>query len=253
MPAILSVITINYNNLAGLKRTVASALQQTARAEIEFIVIDGGSTDGGAEYLREVVADIDVLVIEKDKGLYDAMNKGLKRASAPYVWFVNSGDIIYDNAVAAQVIELAAASPDIIFGDTMITNQQGNDIGLMSKLKPQILPSSLHPGSFRFGMSVCHQSFIVKKACCSSYDLQYRQVADIDWVIQILKKNPSYVRFPGVIAGFEQGGTSAQNEKRAWKERYAVLKKHYGWLPNVLAHAWIIVRRVLFKMKLWNA
>ena len=253
MPAILSVITINYNNLAGLKRTVASVLQQTARAEIEFIVIDGGSTDGGAEYLREVETDIDVLVIEKDKGLYDAMNKGLQRASAPYVWFVNSGDILYDAAVAAKVVDLTSTNADVVFGDTMITDQQGIDIGLMSKLKPQSFPSTLHAGSFRFGMSVCHQSFIVKKACCGSYDLQYRQVADIDWVIQILKKNPSFVRFPGVIAGFEQGGTSAVNEKKAWKERYAVLKKHYGWLPNVLAHAWIIVRRVLFKMKLWNA
>lgn len=253
MSAILSVITINYNNLAGLKRTVASVLQQTARGQIEFIVIDGGSKDGGAEYLSEVSADIDVLVIEKDKGLYDAMNKGLQRASASYVWFVNSGDIIYDASVAAKVIELTTTNPDVVFGDTMITNQQGEDVGLMSKLKPQILPLSLHPGSFRFGMSVCHQSFIVKKACCGSYDLQYRQVADIDWVIQILKENPTSVRYSGVIAGFEQGGTSAVNEKKAWKERYAVLKKHYGWLPNLLAHAWIVIRRVLFKLKLWHS
>lgn len=253
MSAILSVITINYNNLAGLKRTVDSVLQQTARAAIEFIVIDGGSTDGAADYLREIESQINVLVIEKDKGLYDAMNKGLQRATAPYVWFVNSGDIIYEKEVAAKVLALAEKNPDIVFGDTMITDNQGADLGLMSKLKPQAFPKTLHAGSFRFGMSVCHQSFIVKKECCGPYDLQYRQVADIDWVIDILKKNPSTLRYNGIIAGFEQGGTSAQNEKRAWKERYEVLKKHYGWFPNILAHAWIIVRRVLFKMKLWNA
>jgi len=247
---IFSVITINYNNLRGLKRTYESVQNQTARGQIQWIVVDGNSTDGSADFLRENSQNIDVLVIEPDKGLYDAMNKGLHLAESPYVWFMNSGDVIYTNDVAEKLLLLAKTEPDVIFGDTMFVHESGSDIGLISKLKPQRFPEKLDKWSFRFGMNLCHQSFIAKKAICPDYDLQYRQAADVDWIIRILGKNPSNIRFDGVIAGFETGGSSAQHEKKAWKERFAVLSKHYGFLPNCINHCWIVLRRLLFNLKI---
>jgi len=247
---IFSVITINYNNLRGLKRTYESVQNQTARGQIQWIVVDGNSSDGSADFLRENSQNIDLLVIEPDKGLYDAMNKGLHLAESPYVWFMNSGDVIYTNDVAEKLLLLAKTEPDVIFGDTMFVHESGRDIGLISKLKPQRFPEKLDKWSFRFGMNLCHQSFIAKKAICPDYDLQYRQAADVDWIIRILGKNPSNIRFDGVIAGFETGFSSAQHEKKAWKERFAVLSKHYGFLPNCINHCWIVLRRLLFNLKI---
>ena len=246
---IFSVITINYNNLRGLKRTFESVQNQTVREDIQWIVVDGNSNDGSAEFLRSHAAEIEMLVIEPDKGLYDAMNKGLQLAEAPYVWFMNSGDVIYRNDVTEKLAVITRSNPDVLFGDTMFMDESGKEIGLISRLKPQRFPEKLDDRSFRFGMNLCHQSFIAKKSICPPYDLQFRQAADVDWIIRILKKNPSNVKFDGVIAGFETGGSSYQHEKKAWKERFAVLSKHYGFLPNCINHCWIILRRLMFNLK----
>ena len=96
---LISIITIHYNHGVGLRRTVESILAQTERKAFEWIVIDGGSTDGSAEFLKGISADIDVLVSEKDGGIYDAMNKGLGKAQGQYVWFVNAGDALHDDSV----------------------------------------------------------------------------------------------------------------------------------------------------------
>jgi hypothetical protein len=126
-------------------------------------------------------------------------------------------------------------------------------LGLISKLKPQPLPKKLGPGSFRFGMCVCHQSFLVHKELAPLYNLKYKQAADIDWIIQILENKPETIRYNGIISCFETGGSSYQNERKALKERFAVLQNHYGKIPNFLAHLWIALRRGLFKMGVWNS
>lgn len=247
-----SVITINYNNLKGLKHTFNSVVSQTAREDIEFIVIDGGSTDGSVEFLEQNEQWMDVFVSEKDRGIYDAMNKGLQHSTGKYLWFVNSGDAIYAPQVAEKLMPFLNTDPDVIFGDTMFIDGDRNELGLISRLKPQTLPTTLNKNSFRYGMVLCHQSFIAKREICPKYNLYYRQAADIDWILQILWKNPSNVNAGMVIAAFETGGSSSQNEKRALKERYAVLSKFYGRIPNFIAHIWISIRRVLFKLGMWR-
>jgi glycosyltransferase involved in cell wall biosynthesis len=252
MPEKFSVITINYNNLKGLERTFNSVVSQTAREAVEFIVVDGNSSDGSAEFLKQNTSQINQLIIEKDNGLYDAMNKGLSAASGEYVWFVNSGDAIYNSNVVESLLPLLALNIDVIFGDTMFIEPNGAEIGPISKLKPQPLPDSLGPSSFRYGMSVCHQSFIVKRKLSPLYDLNFKQAADIDWIINILENKPKTEKYSGIISAFETGGSSYQNEKKAWKERYHVLRKHYGVIPNYLAHFWIALRRVLFNNGIWK-
>jgi len=244
-----SVITINYNNLKGLKRTFDSVVRQSARNQIEFVVVDGGSNDGSVAFLEENRGHINTVIIEPDKGIYDAMNKGLKAATGQYVWFVNSGDSIRDNQVAEKLISLAEEQPDVIFGDTMFIDTEGHDLGLISEMKPQGFPQKLDSRSFRFGMNICHQSFLVKRNLAPEYDLKYRQAADIDWIVRILKFNPSNLRADFVISNFETGGSSYQNASKAWKERYSVLAEHYGALPNMFNHLWIFARRFMFNLK----
>jgi glycosyltransferase involved in cell wall biosynthesis len=243
---LVSVITINFNNLRGLRRTFESIAEQTAHEFIEFIVVDGLSTDGSVAFLQEKINYIDKLIIEQDSGIYDAMNKGLKAATGKYVWFVNSGDAIYDVHTTEKLLPLISKNPGIIYGDTMFINAEGKELGLISKLKPQPFPENLNYQSFKYGMSVCHQSFIAQRELCDLYALKYRQAADIDWILNILKKKPIALSTNFVISAFETGGSSAQNEKKAWKERFMVLQNHYGVVSNLLAHFWIGLRRILF-------
>lgn len=251
-PLLFSIVTIHYNDLEGLRRTADSVLSQTNRSSFEWIVIDGGSTDGSVAYLESLGDQIDVLVSEKDGGIYDAMNKGLARCKGVYVWFMNAGDTIHAADVVEKLVEeLPAELPDVIFGDTEFMDEAGRPVGLISKLKPQPFPKRLHAGSFRYGMNICHQSFLAKLRLAPSFDLQYRQAADVDWIIQILKRmQGNSFRSSLVISNFELGGSSAQHTQKAWKERYLVLEKHYGWFPNLMAHGWILLRRLLFKLHL---
>ncbi|MFM6951551.1 MAG: glycosyltransferase family 2 protein [Bacteroidota bacterium] len=256
---LISIITIHYNHGAGLRRTVDSILGQEHRGDVEWVVIDGGSTDGSADYLRGLENRIDVLVSERDGGIYDAMNKGLRRASGDYVWFVNAGDALHNAQVLGGLVNAIrgyqnghhGAGPDVVFGDTLFIDDQGHSLGLISQLKPQPFPKKLHGGSFRFGMNVCHQSVLVKRSLAPEYDETYRLAADVDWMISVLKSmRGESLRLDFVVCDFETGGSSYQHTQKAWKERYAVLSKHYGSVPNFFAHGWILFRRLLFNLNL---
>jgi glycosyltransferase involved in cell wall biosynthesis len=248
----ISVITINYNNCRGLIKTYDSLrVQEDLKTRVEWIVVDGNSTDGSVDFLKSISFDIDKLTIESDKGIYDAMNKGLAAATGEYVWFLNSGDSFYNNLSVDRVcnsIELSNA--DVLFGDTMFVSESGNIIGLISKLKPQRLPSKLTFNGFKYGMNVCHQSVIVKREICPKYNLEYKLAADIDWILEILKHQPSSNRVEYTLSNFEVGGSSYQHTKKAWKERFKVFSKHYGIVPNLINHVWIIVRRIIFDIKI---
>ncbi|MDA1182384.1 MAG: glycosyltransferase family 2 protein [Bacteroidetes bacterium] len=250
----ISIISIHFNHCEGLKRTAESILAQTKRSLVEWVVIDGGSSDGSVEFLQGLGKSIEHLVIEPDKGIYDAMNKGLNLCSGEYVWFMNAGDIIHGHDVVEKImdgidtyVKQGKARPDVIFGDTQFVNQDGSRGGLISQCKPQPFPHTLDGNSFRFGMNICHQSFLAKRFLCDAFDLQYKQASDIDWIIRILKKmQGESCRVNFVISDFELGGSSTEHTRKAWKERYLVLQRQYGVLPNFLAHGWILIRRLLF-------
>ena len=111
-----SIITINYNNRDGLRKTIESVVNQSCR-DIEYIVIDGGSTDGSVEVIEEYAGKIDYWVSERDKGIYNAMNKGLAQAHGEYLNFMNSGDCFHDNDVLINLPQ--DADEDIIFGKAL--------------------------------------------------------------------------------------------------------------------------------------
>ena len=244
----LSIITINFNNLAGLKKTVES-VGGPLPLDCEWIVVDGLSTDGSVEFID--YAPFTHKIIEKDRGIYDAMNKGLKAANGDFVWFMNSGDRFHSSDSVSRMIYFIEQFPEIdcFYGDTEFVNEQYEPLGLISKLKPQKFPKNLNKNSFRTGMSICHQSFVVKKSKCDEYNLQYKFAADVDWIIRILKKKPSTKAVDFVVADFAVGGSSYQHTQKAMKERYRILAEHYGWLSNILAHTWIVIRRILFNLK----
>jgi glycosyltransferase involved in cell wall biosynthesis len=169
----ISIISICYNNLEGLKKTLEIFNNHSFGNEIEIVIVDGGSTDGTKAYFKEQTISTN-FVSEPDKGIYNAMNKGLFMAKGQYVWFLNAGDYPYDKTVIDQIIEVCKKNPDAIYGETMMVDKDGKHLGTRSDLSTRRLPSQLTWESFKMGMSVSHQSFIIKKSLAMKYDEDYQ-------------------------------------------------------------------------------
>jgi len=239
----LSIITIVYNNVRDIEFTIQSVVQQTFR-DFEYIIIDGKSTDGTLDVIQQYAAAIDHLISEKDKGIYDAMNKGLAQAKGDYVLFLNSGDALYDANTLTQVFA-SAADADIYYGGTKLINDQHEIIGD----RRHKTPTNFHWKSFRYGMNICHQAIYVKRSLAEPYDLQYEMSADIDWVIRAAKKSSKNVYVGTYVARYLVGGLSKQRHQQSLKERYEIFKKYYGFLPNLWNHGIIALRMLIYKLK----
>ena len=245
----LSIITVCYNALEDLKGTLASVDAQTA-SDFEYIVIDGGSTDGTPAYLASQMR-VDQYVSEPDRGLYDAMNKGIQMARGKMIWFMNAGDRLMDSDTVNQILSVQGETVDVIYGEVMLVDENRRHLGTRSELSVQVLPKDLDWKSMRFGMRVCHQAFIVRRSIVPLY-MDNNLTADIDWVIRCLKKANQVVNTDCVLAEYLQGGISKQHHKQSMLDRYEVLKSHFGFFPNIVNHAWILVRAQLFKIQRWG-
>jgi glycosyltransferase involved in cell wall biosynthesis len=241
---ILSVITIAYNNLAGLEKTVKVFENGRFSEDVEIVIVDGGSGDGTREYLDRQSFSSN-WVSEKDAGIYNAMNKGLSMAKGDYVWFLNSGDYATGSETVTRILTALKQNPDALYGETMMVDGDGRSIGTRSEASTRKMPEKLTWKSFRMGMNVSHQSFIIRRELAERYDERYKHVADIDWMISSLKKCKNVIRLDDVISCFTLDGHSTQNRKESNLERFSVLKKHYGSMPNLWSHIKIAARKLL--------
>ena len=240
---LISLITVVYNGEEHIGRTIESVIEQTYK-EIEYIIIDGKSTDKTLDIIAGYKG-VDLLLSEPDSGLYDAMNKGLLAATGDYVWFLNSGDQIFSPDTVELMVAGLEGLPDIIYGGTMIIDENQNEIG-DRRLKP---PDRLNWKSFQQGMVVCHQSIIVKKEMAPLYDLNYRLSSDFDWAIRVAK-NASRTHNTGLILSrFLEGGLTDQNIKAGLKERFKIMRRFYGLIPTILRHFVFGLRLTNFYMK----
>lgn len=226
----LTVITVVYNNARDIERTLLSVIGQTY-AGIEYIVIDGASTDGTLEIINRHRDQIQTFVSEPDKGIYDAMNKGLALATGEYVIFMNSGDEFY----AANTVEkvfATAPNADIYYGETEMVNEQRESLGQ----RRHAAPARFTWRSFNYGMSVSHQAIYIRRSLTDPYDPAYQLSADIDWIIRAAKKAQKIIRVNGYVAKYLVGGMSKAKHKQSLLERFDIMKKHYGLVLTVLNH-----------------
>ena len=238
----ISIITVVYNNVKHIERTLFSVFKQDYE-NIELIVIDGKSTDGTFEVLTRFADKIAVLISEKDKGIYDAMNKGLDNSTGDYVYFLNSGDELFDAKTLSNVF-LKADFADVYYGDAQIIDENNQILG-WRELRP---PEKLNWKSFQKGMLVCHQSIIIKKSISKHYNSIYKISADIDWVINSLKKSNTIVNTHLPISKYLAGGLSVKLERKAWKERFTIMNHHYGLFPTLFNHLIIAIRAIKRKL-----
>lgn len=239
-PPVFSIITITYNASRWLEQTMLSILSQSY-PNIEYIIIDGGSTDGTVDIIKQYASGISYWISEPDKGIYDAMNKGLQKATGDYVWFINAGDSLHTSDIVQRVATLVQkkkALPDIIYGETTIIDEEGRSLGLR-RLKA---PKKLTWKSFRMGMLVCHQSFITKRSIAPLYDLTYRYSADFDWCIRCMKESRKIYNTRLILSNFMDGGVSSTQRKDSLRERYEIMCRYYGKIFTSLLHVWFAIR-----------
>jgi glycosyltransferase involved in cell wall biosynthesis len=229
----LSVITIVYNNATAIERTMLSVLHQTY-ANIEYIIIDGASTDGTVAKIKQYEHQLAHFSSEQDRGIYDAMNKGLAVATGDYVLFMNSGDEIYAAETVADVFA-AAPSGDIYYGETEMYDENWKSLGQ----RRHRAPAHFDWKSFKFGMNVSHQAIYIKRSLTSPFDLKYKYSADIDWIIKAAKKSSNIVNTQMYVAKYLVGGVSKQKHLESLKERFQILSHYYGTIPNVINHFFI--------------
>ena len=237
---LFSIITVTYNAEQWLERTILSVLSQSY-PHIEYILIDGASTDGTLEIANRYASGITCLLSEPDKGLYDAMNKGLHKATGDYVWFLNAGDTLPTADTIYRMVkrlDKRGIYPDVLYGETNLVDADGCSLGAR-RLKA---PKKLTWKSFRMGMLVCHQSFLVKRELAPDYDLNYRLVADYDWCLRCLKRSNTIHHTHMILSNFLEAGMSTVNRKASLKERYEIMCRYYGKLPVIVLHGWFAVR-----------
>jgi glycosyltransferase involved in cell wall biosynthesis len=266
----VSIVTVTYNPGELLEPTMRSVAEQVG-VQIDYVVVDGASKDGTVDRLRSFGKRIEEIeadggqdernqltyrwVSEPDRGLYDAMNKGLVMAQGDYVLFLNAGDTLAHPRVLADLWSERKGAA-VYYGQAMVVESMGGrELGLRKPLPPQ----HLNWRSLRFGMVVSHQAFVIKRERALPYDLQYRICADIDWMIRCLRVLDPGALGPEVVSSkvlgvhfadrvlvhFLDGGLSSQRRKAAWKERFLIMSRHYGPLNNLLNHGWIVLRYVL--------
>ena len=243
----LSIITITYNAEQYLERTIQSIMKQSDQ-NFEYLIIDGKSKDGTLQIAEKYKNRVNQLICEPDKGLYDAMNKGLKNASGDFVWFMNAGDEINDSQAVEKIYKAINNKIDVLYGDTYFVDNAGNIQGLRSEITPHCLPKDLKWQDMKLGMLVCHQAFITRKSIAPLY-IENNLSADVDWEIACLKnaKEVKYLDF--VVAKYLIGGISNKQLKRSLIDRYEVLKKHFGFVGAFFAHVQILFRGIKLIVK----
>ena len=253
----ITYVTITYNAAKVLQRTLDSVLQQDY-PNIVHLIVDGASTDDTLKLVDDYIARSNAagnghqvqVTSEPDKGIYDAMNKGLRALDGDYVCFLNAGDFLPAPDTASKIAQQAAAAgvlPAVLYGDTDIVDGEGRFLH-HRRLAP---PEDLTWKSFKQGMLVCHQAFYARTdfAIATPYDMQYRYSADVDWCIRVMKaaekENVPLLNLHMVVANYtEEGQTTLHHRESLW-ERYRVMEHHFGRVQTFLLHCWFAIRALL--------
>ena len=239
-----TIITVTFNAEAVFQRTANSVLMQTY-PYVEHLIIDGASRDRTVEmaHIYKVKSDEaktghNILIAsEPDNGLYDAMNKGLHKASGDYVCYLNAGDVL----PSADTLDLIAG------GDTDVVDSEGRFL----YHRQHSVPERLTWKSFRQGMLVCHQAFYARTDLAKNtpYDLHYRLSADIDWCIRIMKEAEArhlpLRNVHAVVVNYLEGGMSVKNHRASLIERFHLMTRHYGLFCTLTMHLWFVIRTAL--------
>ncbi|MCC8072484.1 MAG: glycosyltransferase [Bacteroidales bacterium] len=240
---LFTIITVTYNAQATLPATLQSVAEQTC-ADYEHLIIDGASTDTTLEIASTAPQSTTRVYSSPDRGIYDAMNKGMSLAAGRYLIFLNSGDTFHHSTTLGLIAKTIANhhEPGIVYGQTLIVDSERRPLG------PRHLtaPPQLTMKSFADGMLVCHQAFIVLARIAMPYSLDYRYSADYEWCIRCLQHSRRNVFIDDYLIDYLNEGVTTANHRASLIERYRIMCRYYGTLPTMMRHvkfAWRHLRR----------
>ena len=208
----VSIITVTYNSIKTIERTILSVLNQSYK-DIEYILIDGNSDDGTINIIKSYEYRINKFISENDKGIYDAMNKGLEIASGDIICFLNSDDIYSNNFIISEVISQFNENTniDIIYGDIFFFRDN------IDKIVRYYSSKHFNYKKLKFGLMPAHQAMFIKKTIFTNYgnfSLNYKIAGDFDWVARVFKNNQiNYKYIPVVLVRMQVGGISTNGLK----------------------------------------
>lgn len=215
----LSIITINYNAINGLQKTIDSVVSQSFN-DYEWIVIDGGSTDGSRELL-ELYRDLFTFFCsEPDKGIYNAINKGLKHANGEYVQFLNSGDWLYDSFTLEKVFTHIDGKYDIYYGNNIQVNEN-------NRLNKYIYPDNLGFLFFPYN-NICHQATFYRRTLFENnpFDESFSIVSDWAMNLKLLFEGRTFKHIDQFIVYYDNQGKSSATDRKHHDERTTAFEKY---------------------------
>lgn len=218
----LSIITINLNNCEGLSRTINSVIEQTFM-DYEYIIIDGGSKDGSVDIIKKYENKINNWISEEDRGIYSAMNKGIKNATGEYCLFLNSGDYLYSPTVLESVFRDSPIS-DLICCLLNIEKADGSDPEIYS------IDTERITNRYMFVRSLPHPSTLIKKELFGKYGLydeSFKIAGDYEFFVRVIKKKVKVEINPIILSCFNNGGVSNTQLDMVNAEQVKVQKKYF--------------------------
>jgi glycosyltransferase involved in cell wall biosynthesis len=224
-PILVSIITVCYNAADTIEMTIKSVVNQSYK-NIDYIIVDGKSTDNTLEIISKYKNQINILISEEDSGIYDAMNKGLKKSHGSLIYFLNSGDLFFDNHIVQKIVNLFLLNgyPGIIYGDIIQYDSKRNELVKMKRRsKSHILT--------RGGIN--HQAIFAQKQLFDEqypFNINYQVFADFDWLLKAIfmkKTSLLYVEHP--IAYYLKNGYSEVNLRKRGIERLEIINKYLNY------------------------
>ena len=216
-----SIVTPSFNQACFIERTLQSVLNQQTGRVVEYIVIDGGSSDGTLEILQRYAGRIR-MVSEPDRGIYDAMNKGLAKATGEWVIFINAGDTFAEDDTVSKVFANDLDGYGVVYGDTLAAYSQG-----------QVLKRAGHTRELGRGMIFFHQSAFVRTGLASElgFDLQYTLGADYDMILRLFTAGCAFHYLPIPVAVVDVTGVSNRRMVRSARDHFAIAAKYRRLTP----------------------
>ncbi|MHA4893635.1 glycosyltransferase family 2 protein [Pedobacter sp. PWIIR3] len=252
----LSIITINYNNRQGLEKTIESVLNQTSN-DFEFIIIDGDSNDGSRQLIEENAEHFSYWVSEADTGIYNAMNKGIRKSTGDYLLFLNSGDTLHQKNTLFQAKKAMIGSADIYYGDIIYVE---NDVKTRRSFPNELT------FSFFLEHSISHQASFIKRSLFEDvfyYNEQYSIISDWEFFIYaICKLNVRTHHLDQIISNYDTEGLSSDinNHPKMHHERNMVIEEYFsafkedykdiGFLQSKRGKQLLIIKKHSFTWKL---
>jgi glycosyltransferase involved in cell wall biosynthesis len=232
---VVSVVTVVVNGFRNMEETVKSIIGQSY-PNIEYIVVDGGSTDGTLEVIRKYEEDIDCWVSEKDNGIYDAMNKGVTLATGQWISFINAGDTFHCSDTVREVFENAPSGADLLYGNTYYKDQTGLNLAETHGIE-----------NIWKWMIFSHQSLFVKSALLRTHPLstRFRISSDYEFVYYCYVNNYRFFDTKKIIAVHPVDGISERNVIRRLIERWVIVNSYTPSLKINIFYVILLFKKII--------